>query len=191
MKPQRRAFHLPASPSFPLSVTPHARTLLCARSSGFWVVRLRDVRANKVHLGGSSLPGRLLAGNITSETFLKRIGEMFSLGGWNRSNRHAALSSRDCFESHKVALRTPRQRFPAYIKILLLWCRVRWIMVSQLRFTLLPFSFLFFFLLFLPLLFSFIPCLPRIHRKAYTRGSSNERMQIVATTLSVIFLMPS
>lgn len=91
MKPQRRAFHLPASPSFPLSVTPHARTLLCARSSGFWVVRLRDVRANKVHLGGSSLPGRLLAGNITSETFLKRIGEMFSLGGWNRSNRHAAL----------------------------------------------------------------------------------------------------
>lgn len=81
--------------------------------------------------------------------------------------------------------------FPAYIKILLLWCRVRWIMVSQLRFTLLPFSFLFFFLLFLPLLFSFIPCLPRIHRKAYTRGSSNERMQIVATTLSVIFLMPS
>lgn len=41
-------------------------------------------------MGGSSLPGRLLAGNITSETFLKRIGEMFSLGGWNGSNRHAA-----------------------------------------------------------------------------------------------------
>lgn len=26
----------------------------CARSSGFWVVRLRDIRANKVHLGGAA-----------------------------------------------------------------------------------------------------------------------------------------
>lgn len=64
---------------------------------------------------------------------------------------------------------------------------------SWLRFTLVSFSFPSFFH-FLPLLFSSIPCLPRAQEGGYARGSSNERMQIVATTLSVIFfnaeLMP-
>lgn len=160
------------------------------------MVRLRDIRANKVHLGGSSLPGRLLAGNITSETFLKRIGEMFSLGGWNGSNRHAAppraeiASSRTklrCASDTRQSILGAHKDITRMVQEYGAGARC-WIVASFHART------FFFSFHFLPLLFSSIPCLPRAQEGVYARGSSNERMQIVATTLSVIFfnaeLMP-
>lgn len=121
---------------------------------------------------------------------------MFSLGGWNGSNRHAAPPRAEIASSRtklRCALDTRQSILGAHKDITRMVQEYGagarcWIVASFHART------FFFSFHFLPLLFSSIPCLPRAQEGGYARGSSNERMQIVATTLSVIFfnaeLMP-
>lgn len=118
-----------------------------------------------------------------------------SVGGTGQTGTQPLLEPRLLRVAQSCVARWIRGRvFSARIKILRVWYRSMvqerccWIVASFHART------FFFSFHFLPLLFSSIPCLPRAQEGVYARGSSNERMQIVATTLSVIFfnaeLMP-